>query len=66
MKHASVRIDNWNIPLIGIPPSATIQACTKCGMDRHLQDVVLDHDGNPVCRNCLTDKKLGKKPVRKT
>lgn len=30
MKHALVKVDGMLIPLIGIPPDATKEACDKC------------------------------------
>lgn len=50
--HATVKIGDYTIPLIGVDSSATQQKCCKCGQSFHLSDIVLDMLGNPVCHEC--------------
>jgi len=37
MKHAHVVVDGLEIPLIGIPPSATTDSCDGCRLVCHIQ-----------------------------
>lgn len=52
MKHATVRIDNMEIPLIGIPNAEVHETCDKCHGQFHLQDIVLTEVGF-LCKVCL-------------
>lgn len=52
-KHATVKIGEYTIPLIGIPESSTQQKCFGCGKSFHLSDIKLDKKGNPYCPECL-------------
>lgn len=53
MKHASVKLGEYTVPLIGIPVNATQQKCSGCGKEFHLSDITLDKNGNPFCPKCL-------------
>ena len=60
MKHATVKLGEHQIPLIGVPPDATDQKCEKCGKVVHLSDSNLQ--GNKfLCGECL--KQAGQKQV---
>ena len=52
MKHATVRIDNMEIPLIGIPKDEVYEQCDRCKASKHLQDIVLTDSGF-LCNVCL-------------
>lgn len=49
-KHATVKVDGYTIPLIGIPPSATEDWCDVCGKKLHLSEVNITEDGRMVCQ----------------
>lgn len=54
-KHASVRIAGYEVPLIGVPVSATNDRCDGCGKDFHIQELawVMVRTGNVlVCYTC--------------
>ncbi len=52
MKHASVRIDNMEIPLIGIPTDETKEACDHCHKRVHIQDILLT-ETSFLCNVCV-------------
>jgi len=53
MKHATVKIDDLVIPLIGIPPTATEMECELCHDIFHITDVKLNEEGNQfLCKKC--------------
>ena len=54
MKHATVKIGEFEIPLIGVPQDATQQKCEGCGKNFHLTEITLDADGKPKCPECLS------------
>jgi ribosomal protein L37E len=54
MKHATVRLAGYEIPLIGVPPSATEETCADCGRKQHLSEMQLDMAFRPICPGCLT------------
>lgn len=56
-KHATVRVGEYTIPLIGVPPSATTEKCSQCGESRHLSELTLNEKGHPVCATCNTPPK---------
>jgi transposase len=51
-KYATVPVGEYNIPLIGVPPSATTETCSRCGMQAHIKRITLDEQGKPVCNEC--------------
>jgi hypothetical protein len=55
-KHATVPVGEYTVPLIGIPPSATQEKCSRCGSVCHLSEIVLDEKGQPCCQTCLKDE----------
>ncbi len=56
MKHAIVKIGDLEIPLIGIPESATLAACDYCHGIFYLTDVELNREGNQfLCLRCRLD-----------
>lgn len=55
MKHATVKIDNMEIPLIGIPKENVNETCDHCHKSFHIQDIVLT-DTQFLCKNCQDEK----------
>ncbi len=53
VEHATVRVGDYVVPLIGVPKTATQEKCTRCGSKLHLADTVLDAKGQPCCQTCL-------------
>lgn len=51
-KHATVKVGDYTIPLIGVPPLATKEKCSECGELRHLSEISLNDKGHPVCATC--------------
>lgn len=51
-KHATVKVGEYTVPLIGVPPTATTEKCSQCGEARHLSELSLDEHGHPVCATC--------------
>lgn len=58
MKHATVKLDGLDIPLIDLPPDATEQDCDACKKTSHLQDLAMTHDGRFLCQNCRMNGKM--------
>lgn len=52
-KHATVKIGEYTIPLIGIAESATQQKCSRCKCSFHLSEITLNENGKPLCKECL-------------
>ncbi len=53
-KHATVRLGEYTVPLIGIPPSATQAECERCHAIFHLADVKLHTEsGEFLCDKCM-------------
>lgn len=52
-KHATVKLGEYTVPLIGIPHDATQQKCKRCRKSFHLSEIILDEKGAPLCRQCL-------------
>jgi len=53
MKHATVKIGDFTVPLIGIKKDATQQECVKCKRSFHLSNIILDNKGEPHCKACI-------------
>lgn len=51
MKHALVKIGNYDIPLIGIAEDETKETCDKCKKKFHIQDVEIVWD-TILCDSC--------------
>jgi len=51
MNHATVKIGDYTIPLIGIPPEATEDKCETCGKLFHLSELAFV-DGKMICKDC--------------
>lgn len=52
-KHASVRIGDWKIPLIGIDPEATSYICDLCGKRVEIEEIKINESGNQfLCKRC--------------
>ena len=52
MEHATVKVGDMEIPLIGISKKETQDVCDFCGVYFHLQDLKLSFDGEFLCENC--------------
>jgi len=52
MNHATVKIGEYTIPLIGIEEDATQQQCSQCKQSFHLSEIKLDQSGEPWCEGC--------------
>lgn len=50
-KHATVKIDGMDIPLIGVPEAATEEECEKCHQRVHITKCSLQ-EGKMVCDAC--------------
>ncbi len=62
MAHATTKIGDYVIPLIGIPESATDEKCDTCGAKLHISNAYLCSDGKI---RCSAHKKEGDKdPLR--
>jgi hypothetical protein len=56
MNHATVKIGDYTIPLIGIPLSATEMECDLCHDIFHINDVHLMFEGKQfLCQKCRSD-----------
>jgi len=54
-RHAMVVRDGYEVPLIGIPPSAVMETCERCGVEIGLSKSVFD--GREVlCPDCAQRK----------
>ncbi len=51
-KHATVRIGEYVIPLIGVPETATQEKCSRCRKQIHLADAALSESGDVLCQSC--------------
>lgn len=49
-RHATVKIDGKDIPLIGIPESETLDRCDRCGDTFHLSQLQLTNQ--LLCQKC--------------
>ena len=54
VEHATVRVGEYVVPLIGVPKEATQEKCSHCGSMCHLADMALDAKGQPCCQTCLS------------
>lgn len=53
MEHATIKIDKFIIPLIGVPKDATLEECDCCHEIFAFQDLVLDKTGKFLyCGKC--------------
>ena len=53
MNHAVVRVGEYQIPLIGIPPSATEYECDLCHDVFPIEEIELNKEGNQfLCKKC--------------
>lgn len=54
-EHASVTIDGWKIPLIGLPVDATLCECDLCHDFFNLQQLeVAENGAQLLCEKCRT------------
>lgn len=50
-KHAMVLKDGFNVPLIGVPPTAVLETCDVCGNEYSIRD--LSWNGKQMeCAKC--------------
>lgn len=52
MKYAIVKLGDYNIPLIGIKPSATMEKCDICNNIFYILDINLVFKGYFLCCKC--------------
>lgn len=52
MNHATVKLGDYTVPLLGVPPDATEETCEIRGRRCHLSEVKLDGEGYPLCPQC--------------
>ncbi len=53
MNHATVKIGEYEIPLIGVPIAATEMECELCHKIVHISQVRLNHEGTQfLCDKC--------------
>jgi hypothetical protein len=67
VKHATVKIGEYTIPLLGIPQDASEQICDQCKLPKHITEVAFDGK-QFICGDCLKGsakkKRAGKKLTR--
>jgi hypothetical protein len=51
-EHATVRVGEYTVPLIWVPPEATEETCDKCGKKCHIGDMSLSEDMKTICPDC--------------
>lgn len=58
MKHATVRIGEYTLPLIGIPEDSTLELCDWCHKLVYLGDISFDGDNFycPYCKEHIKDQ----------
>lgn len=57
MKHATVSVSGYEIPLIGIAPDATLEVCDLCGDYFNIRQVQVSENGRQIlCAKCLTQR----------
>ena len=62
-KHASVRIGGYDVPIIGIPPSATEYKCDGCQVVCKVEQLAINETGDKfLCEQCRRESELTKKP----
>jgi formylmethanofuran dehydrogenase subunit E len=50
-KHATVRVGGFEIPLIGLPKSSTLEECDLCHDEFHLTEI--EYNGKQfLCERC--------------
>jgi len=52
-KHATVKVGEYTVPLIGVPEDATQQECETCGQSFHISEIELAANGKACCKRCL-------------
>ena len=52
MNHALVTLGDYTVPLIGLPPSATLEECDLCHNTFPLQKVEIQARGQILCPRC--------------
>ncbi len=54
--HATVKIGDFTVPLIGIDPCHTQQECDECKGLFHLSDVKFMEDNRILCSKCASPR----------
>jgi hypothetical protein len=55
VKHATVKVGDYTIPLIGLPVSATEMECECCHDIVHISQIEINQEGNQfLCLKCRT------------
>jgi len=50
--HATVKLGEYTVPLIGIEFAATQEKCSQCQRSYHLSEIALDENCQPRCKAC--------------
>lgn len=58
-EHATVKVDGYTIPLIGIKKSETDEVCEYCNKPTHMQNGAFNTDGKYICNDCHSKFKGG-------
>ncbi len=61
MKHATVRIGEYTVPLIGVPKDATRDECSGCKRMFYIGDLIVDGDFKLLCKTCYETQRLPSK-----
>jgi hypothetical protein len=60
MEHAKVKSGEYEIPLIGVPKSATEEECSVCKQFFNLKEIKLDEQCTVYCKECY-DRRMARK-----
>jgi len=59
MNHATVKLGDYKIPLIGVPANATREFCDLCAFEGELLEINLAENGRQfLCDRCFIARKL--------
>ncbi len=58
MKHATVRIGEYTVPLIGVPKNASRDECSKCKRMFYIGDLIADANFKLLCKTCHDTTRL--------
>lgn len=59
--HATIKLAEYTIPLIGIKPYYTIEECQCCHNEYHFQELKLNESGNQfLCVRCREENFNGR------
>lgn len=58
MKHATVKLGDYTVPLIGIDENATKEQCDECKKVKHLSTIRITDQGRFQCLICQAKESL--------